>query len=193
VTLVPITDTNPAPVEQPITSAPAQAPGQQPNDATALPSTEYAAVAARAKAQQKEASVDPRTIKAAPFETPQPASYETPQPALSRRTERELPPPMTSAQEATSAEPRQHVVRTEPVPEYQPVPEIRVDRDTTARLLITVGPDGHVKDIEIANSIPGETSKLIQAVQSWRFRPATENGLPVTGRVSVAITIRANE
>ena len=105
---------------------------------------------------------------------------------------------MTSAQEATPAEPRQSeprqsFTRTEPVPEYQPVPDIRVDRDTTARLLVTVGPDGRVKDIEIANSIPGETSKLIQAVQNWRFRPATENGVPVTGRVSVAITIRANE
>jgi hypothetical protein len=34
---------------------------------------------------------------------------------------------------------------------------------------------------------------LIQAVQNWRFRPAMENGVPVTGRVSVDITIRANE
>ena len=58
VTLVPITDTNPAPVELPFTSAPPQTPGQQPNDATALPSTEYAAVAARVKEQQKAALDD---------------------------------------------------------------------------------------------------------------------------------------
>ena len=184
VTLVPMTDTNLAPVEQPITSAPAQAPGQQPNDATALPSTEYAAAAARAKAQQKAASVDPRTIKATPYE---------PQPVPPRRTQRELPPPMTSAQESRPNAPRQTVTRTEAVPEYQPVPEFHVDHDTTAHLLVTVGADGFVKDIEIVDSIPGETSRLIQAVQRWRFRPAKENGVPVTGRVSVAITVRANE
>jgi TonB family protein len=185
VTLVPMTDTNLAPVEQPITSAPPQDPTQQPNDATALPSTEYAAAAARAKAQQKEASIDPRTIKAAPSEAPQPAAP--------RRTERSLPPPMTSAQESTPTERRRTVSRTEPVPEYQPVPELRVDSDTTAHLLVTVGADGGVKEIEIVDSIPGETSRLIQAVQRWHFRPATENGVPVTGRVSVAITVRANE
>jgi hypothetical protein len=184
VTLVPMTDTSLAPVEQPITSAPPQVPGQQPNDATALPSMEYAAAAARAKAEQKATSIDPRTIKATPFETPQ---------TLPRRTDRQLPPPMTSAQETTAVEPRQSVMHTEPVPEYQPIPDIRVDRDTTARMLITVGPDGHVKDIAITNTIPGETAKLIQAVQNWRFRPAMENGVPVTGRVSVDITIRANE
>jgi TonB family protein len=84
-------------------------------------------------------------------------------------------------------------MRTEAVPEYQPVPELHVDRDTTAHLLVTVGADGRVKDIEVVDSIPGETFRLIQAVQRWRFRPAMENGVPVTARVSVAITVRANE
>jgi len=184
VTLVPMTDTTLAPVEQPITSAPPQAPGQQPHDATALPSTEYAAAAARAKAEQKAASIDPRTIKAAPFDVRQPVPP--------RRTERNLPPPMTSAQESTPTESRQSMTRTEAVPEYQPVPELHVDRDTTAHLLVTVGADGRVKDIEVVDSIPGETFRLIQAVQRWRFRPATDNGVPVTARVSVAITVRAN-
>src|SRR5207245_2039839 len=115
VTLVPVSGTDTALFEQPITSVPPQAPGQQPNDATALPSTEYAAAAARAKAQEKAASVDPRTIKAAPFEARQAV------PPRPRRTERELPPPMTSAQEPTRTETRQTVTRTEAVPEYQPV------------------------------------------------------------------------
>ena len=185
VTLVPVSDTSPAPYEQPITSAPPQIPGQQPNDATALPSTEYAAAAARAKAQQKTASVDPRTIKAPPYEPPQSVPV--------RRAERELPPPMTSAQEPPRSESRQRVTRTEAVPEYQPILEFHVDHDTTAHLLVTVGADGRVKDIDVIDTIPGETSRLIQAVQRWRFRPAMENGEPVTGRVSVAITVRGNE
>src|SRR5207245_5671030 len=55
VTLVPVTGPEAAPIEQPITTAPPQAPGQQPNDATALPADQYAAAAARAKAQREAA------------------------------------------------------------------------------------------------------------------------------------------
>lgn len=185
--LVPVTDSNGLPsVEQPITSAPPQAPGQQSSDATALPADEYAAAAARAKAQKKAAgpSIDPRTITA--------TSYETSPPP--RRAVRETPPTRTeSTTPQPEPEPRRVVARTEPIPEYQPVPEIHVERETTARLFLTIGPDGRVRDIDIADAIPGETSKLIQAVQSWRFKPATENGIPVTARFSVDITIHANE
>jgi len=184
VTLVPVTDGNALPsVEQPITSAPPQAEGQQSSDATALPADEYAAAAARAKAQKKAAgpSLDPRTITGTSFEPPP------------RRAEREPPTKTESTPPRPAPEPRRVVARTEPVPEYQPVPEIHVNRDTTARLFLTIGPDGLVQDIDIAEAIPGETSKLIRAVQSWRFKPATENGVPVTARFSVDITIHANE
>ena len=117
-------------------------------------------------------------------------SFEPPPP---RRAEREPPTKTESTPPHPAPEPRRVVARTEPVPEYQPVPEIHVNRDTTARLFLTVGPDGLVQDIDIAEAIPGETSKLIRAVQSWRFKPATENGVPVTARFSVDITIHANE
>jgi TonB family protein len=80
------------------------------------------------------------------------------------------------------------LVRTRPQPEYQPIPRIRVDRNTTARLDITVGPDGRVQDVNILNAIPGETAKLIAAVQAWRFKPATENGRPVQAHFSVDIS-----
>ena len=63
----------------------------------------------------------------------------------------------------------------------------------TARLSLTVGADGRVKDIAIANSIPGQTPKLIAAVQSWRFRPATQNGVPVEAPFSVDISFHGNE
>ncbi|PYQ33095.1 MAG: hypothetical protein DMF57_10695 [Acidobacteria bacterium] len=185
VTLVPVTDGNALPsVEQPITSAPPQAEGQQSSDATALPADEYAAAAARAKAQKKAAgpSLDPRTITGTSSEPPPP-----------RRAERERPTKTESTPPQPAPEPRRVVARTEPVPEYQPVPDIHVNRDTTARLFLTIGPDGLVQDIDIAEAIPGETSKLIRAVQSWRFKPATENGVPVTARFSVDITIHANE
>ena len=176
VTLVPVNDTGPlAPLETPITSAPPQAPGQQPNDATALPADQYAAVAAKAKAQKKAASIDPRTLTGRAYEEPEaPASLPF---SESRRRSEDVKP----------------VERTEPFPEYEPLPHIHVDRDTTARLTLTIGPDGHVKDIDVNDSIPGETSKLIESVQNWRFRPATQNGIPVTARVSVTITLHPDE
>src|SRR2546428_4022531 len=67
VTLVPVTGSEPMPIEQPITTAPAPSPGEQSNDATALPADQYAAAAARAKAMRgagektKSAMSDPRT------------------------------------------------------------------------------------------------------------------------------------
>jgi TonB family protein len=81
---------------------------------------------------------------------------------------------------------------TEPVPQYQPVPPIRVDRETTARLQLTVGSDGRVRDIDVIQAVAGETPRLINAVQNWRFRPATVAGQPVTSRFTVNITFHAS-
>jgi len=58
---------------------------------------------------------------------------------------------------------------------------------------VTVGADGQVKNVDITEPIPGETSRLIESVQNWRFRPATENGTPVSARVSVTITLHPDE
>ena len=57
---------------------------------------------------------------------------------------------------------------------------------------LTVDGDGHVTDIDVNESIP-DMPKLIAAIQNWRFKPATENGNPVTAHVAVDITFRANE
>ena len=73
------------------------------------------------------------------------------------------------------------------------MPHIRVDRDATARLYLTVGDDGNVRDIEVVQSVPGEMPKLIAAVQNWRFRPAMQDGQPVTASFTVNITFHANE
>ncbi len=172
VTLVPVSGSGlPESIEQPITSAPPQAPGQQPNDATALPADQYAAAAARAKAQleaaKKSELVDPRSITGAAYQ-----QAERPKRVLS-----ETP---------------RSVSRTEAYLESKPLPHINVDHDITARLNLTVSPNGRVTEIDVNESIP-DMPKLIAAVQNWRFRPATENGTPVTARVAVDITFRANE
>jgi len=76
---------------------------------------------------------------------------------------------------------------TQPVPEFQPVPSLHGHGH--AKLTLTVGPDGHVRDIDIVEPLAGEMGRLIGAVQSWRFRPATDNGVPVTSRFTVDINV----
>ena len=193
VTLVPVSGSGlPQTIEQPITSAPPQAPGQPSSDATALPADEYAAAAARAKAQSEAAKknnplVDPRSLTGAAYQeadrTPKPAEHtDTTESANTNPTEEPPAPPAI----------RRGASRTEAYLESKPLPHISVDHDITARLNLTVSPQGRVTDIDISEPIP-DMPKLIQAVQNWRFRPATENGTPVTAKVAVDITFHANE
>ncbi|HEV7428301.1 MAG TPA: energy transducer TonB [Thermoanaerobaculia bacterium] len=182
VTLVPLDGGSRQP-EAPITSAPAQAPSAgnvevngDRTDATALPSGEYSAAAQRAKVERDVRTaggmIDPRTI---------PGGVER---AVPNRSYRQPVPPRAQTIRVAA---RPH---TEPIPLYQPVPPLRVDRPTSARLFLTVGTDGRVHDIDIAQSIPGEMPRLIASVQNWRFRPATQNGQPVTSTFSVDINVR---
>lgn len=182
VTLVPVSD-----LEQPITSAPATNPATgvpteyQRTDATAVSSEEYAQLAAKAKEEKRlnAALVDPRSIKG-PAYSPAPPRRE------------ELPPPMTSAV-PVPGEPPSNVITTRPVAISQPLPDIKLSQDATARLDLTVGPDGRVQEVNVRATIPGHTSELIAAVQRWRFKPATENGVPVAAPFSVELSFRAGE
>ncbi len=171
-------------IEQPITSAPAQTPGQQPNDATALPAEQYAAAAARAKAERaaaiaQAAPIDPRTLTGSVYQ-PSPHAPRGAKTTVNKEA---------GSESSLEGPP---VAHTQAFPEYKPLPHISVARDMTARLNLTVGPDGRVTDIDVDQPIP-EMPRLIAAVQNWRFKPATENGSPVTSRVAVDITFHANE
>lgn len=185
VDLVPTNEAMPTNLEQPITSAPAVtasdgAPNNyQRTDATAVSSDEYAQLAARAKAEKKrmQALVDPRSLNGAAYAQGEPPPRRSP-----------MPPPMTSA----SSE-RRISIRTRPVPEYQPLPNVHVSQNATARLQLLIGTDGRVKEVTVREAIPGETPRIIAAVQAWRFKPATENGVPVEAPFLVDISFHGNE
>jgi len=190
VTLVPVTDSNPD-VEAPITSAPLPTLQQgvpteyQRTDATAVASVEYAQMAQRANAEKKkkaaEALVDPRSITT---------------PAVSAET---TPPPQTSAATPNNdkvnfpSPPSRIVVSSRPVPTYQPLPDISVTQPVTAKLQLTVGADGFVKEVNVLQGIPGETGKLIASLQKWRFKPAMENGSPVEAPFTVDVSFNPHE
>lgn len=190
--LVPVD--GPAGIEQPITSAPINAtPGAAPDDyqrsdATAVSATEYAELAKRAQAEKKQAAaaVDPRSLTG--------AAYAQGPVTRPRRTLAQSAPATASAPFGTpatnNAPPVQHATTTStrPVPQYQPLPQISASG--TARLSLMVGADGRVKQVDIERPLQRNTAQLISAVQSWRFKPATVNGNPVSAPYSVEITFK---
>ncbi len=201
VTLVPAESGSPTQWESPITSAPAQPQSVDMNgertDATALPSESYAAAAQRAKAERDARTntgmIDPRTFAgnvearrprtvSNPVEQPQsPTALQTGAPAAQQPESSTAQVPQTSL---TAAPPR-----TKPIPIDRPVPVMTVDHPESARLLLTIGPDGRVSDINVLRPIPGQMPPLLATVQRWRFKPATENGQPVTSTYSIDINV----
>lgn len=81
------------------------------------------------------------------------------------------------------------------VPEviYNPEPSFsdearKARQQGMVQLLVVVGKDGHTYDIRVAQSLGmGLDEKAIEAVGSWRFKPATFNGQPVASRILVEV------
>jgi TonB family protein len=54
-----------------------------------------------------------------------------------------------------------------------------------------VGPDGKPRDIRVQRGIGmGLDQKAIEAVQQWRFDPATKDGRPVAVQISVEVSFK---
>jgi len=175
-----VEDNGPAPPSPgaPVTSAPvsdtAQGLASQTDrtDATAASSVEYSQMAQRAAAeaarkQKGSGLVDPLTIQGNAYGNPMPRSMASSSSVTTRR-----------------------VVRTPPIPEYQGLPDLGVRGFATARLQLTIDPNGRVREVNVIQPLPGATPQLLAAVQAWRFRPATENGQPVTGTFITALSFR---
>jgi TonB family protein len=196
VTLVP--DDGPAPSpDQPITSAPATTTAQglaneyQRTDATAASSAEYSQMAHRAQSEKKKivVLVDPRSVSGTAYYHGAPrrdTAAARPQDSAGAAA-----PNQAAVPPVRNPAPPQ-VARSNPVPEYQPVPDVSVRRGTTVRLDLTIGADGRVKSVNVSQPV-GNMGKLIGAVQSWRFKPATENGVPVQAPFSVELSSHSNE
>ena len=184
--LVPMNE--PGGIEQPITSAPnaiaatgATPDAYQRTDATAVSSVEYAQMAKRAKAERERmaAFVDPRSITGAAYAQGVPERPTAPRHPAQQVANAQFPPARVPVQ-------RTNVMHTRPIPESQYVPPIA--SHGSAKLTLMIGTDGRVHDVNIERALEGgRTAALIRAVQSWRFRPATENGHPVAAPYTVEI------
>jgi TonB family protein len=80
-----------------------------------------------------------------------------------------------------------------PRPTYYPDPEYSEDAlkariDGTVAVSVVVGTDGKPRDIKVVRSQGyGLDEKAIEAVQKWRFQPATKDGKPVAVLIMVEI------
>jgi TonB family protein len=86
---------------------------------------------------------------------------------------------------------------TPPVPTYRPEPsytlQARHDKiEGGVTLWIVVDAQGNVTDVREVSKPLGEglDEKAIETVKTWKFKPATRNGVPVPVRVTVEITFR---
>jgi TonB family protein len=179
--------------QTPVTTAPvAPAPGQAPNDyartdATAVSADEYAQIAKQAEAEKKKKRailVDPRSLTGPAYAQGQREPVQRTA-SLARRPLASTLPAQTQRELDAPRAAREASVRTRPVPQYQPIPR---GGNGSARFTLMVGPDGRVKDINIERTATGNTAQLVSAIQSWRFKPATENGRPVTAPYTVEIS-----
>lgn len=83
-----------------------------------------------------------------------------------------------------------------PRPIYAPDPEYskqaqKAKYEGTCVLYMIVGSDGKPRDIKVARTLGlGLDEKAIEAVERWRFDPATKDGKPVAVQVNVEVHFR---
>ncbi|MDO4709984.1 MAG: TonB family protein [Pseudomonadota bacterium] len=115
------------------------------------------------------------------------------QPAIEpSATSQPAPPPVQQTQQRSSAS-------TPPVPIRQPAPRyprnaLRNGIGGVVQLQVDVGPDGVPTSVSLIRSSGSREldRAATEAVRRWRFQPATENGQPTVGRVSVPIQFTPN-
>jgi TonB family protein len=68
------------------------------------------------------------------------------------------------------------------MPSYSPGPQLAT-RQFSGTLAVTIDEQGRVESAEVAKpTLPTYDAALLRAVRSWRYRPATKDGLPVKYR-----------
>ena len=75
-------------------------------------------------------------------------------------------------------------------PEYTPEAK-QAGIQGTVELSVTIGTDGVARDIQVIRKLDaGLDRKAVECVKTWRFRPASRNGQPVTAFASVEVKFR---
>ncbi len=104
------------------------------------------------------------------------------------------PPAKTSAQSQETVYKAGRDGVTAPRVFYAPNPEYskkarQAKYQGTVVLMATVSASGDVADVRVLNSLGmGLDEKAIEAVRTWKFKPATKDGKPVAVEVAVEVS-----
>jgi len=75
---------------------------------------------------------------------------------------------------------------TKQIPAHYPESELDARHEATVVLLVTIGRDGTVTDVDVAESAgTAFDDAAVQALGAWRFAPALRDGQPVPSRIRV--------
>jgi TonB family protein len=110
-------------------------------------------------------------------------------------------PDIAAAFEDRQSPPINHIAKpgagvTAPKVIYAPDPEYSREAqhahlEGMVVLSLIVGPDGYPRDIKVTRALgKGLDEKAIEAVQKWRFLPATKGGVPVAVAINVEVEFR---
>jgi TonB family protein len=65
---------------------------------------------------------------------------------------------------------------------------LRVAKDKVILVTVTVPPDGIPTNVKIAKAVRPDVDKaVVDAVQKWRFEPATRDGKPIEATITVQV------
>jgi len=65
---------------------------------------------------------------------------------------------------------------------------LRAAKDKVIQVMVTVPPDGIPTNVKMAKGVrPDVDRAVIEAVQNWRFEPATRDGKPVEATIMVQV------
>ena len=126
---------------------------------------------------------------------PMPTNVSQAQTSESQNSPRSPPVPLPAPPPIKSRSP-QPSPPSHPVPIYRPEPEYseqarRAKFNGDVRALITIDERGNVTSVTFLDSPGlGLDEKVVEAVSRWRFKPAMENGVPVTSKGEVTVTFR---
>lgn len=147
-------------------------------------SPDYAPLPTPLGAGERDASgmLRPRVVEPDVGERPRVVEAPRPPPRVAAPA---MPPPAPSAPVSSRAEP---IEGRTPAPRYPPQALRRGERGTVI-VRADIGTDGVPTSVSL---VSGSGSRLldraaVDAVKRWRFRPATSNGQPTAGSVTVPI------
>ncbi|PJK14524.1 energy transducer TonB [Lysobacteraceae bacterium NML07-0707] len=142
--------------------------------------------------QSPSSAESPQPGSLLPVPPPQASQPQQPRIVEPPATNQPAPPPVQQTRQRMAAS-------TPPVPTRQPAPRyprnaLRNGIGGVVQLQVDVGPDGVPTSVSLIRSSGSREldRAASEAVRRWRFQPATENGQPTVGRVTVPIQFTPN-